>query len=76
MEAVVACLPTLCSREECDELAVNFCYVNSKGARKRMVLPCTSSLHAESYMLSLPCMPCILRTINFCQNTVRHPAIL
>ena len=39
VEAIVACLPTLSSREECDELAVNFCYVNSKGARKRMVGP-------------------------------------
>lgn len=37
VEAVVACLPTLGSREECDEVAINFCYVNSKGARKRMV---------------------------------------
>lgn len=35
----MACLPTLSGREDCDELAVNFCYVNSKGARKRMVGP-------------------------------------
>lgn len=39
VEAVMACLPTLSGREDCDELAVNFCYVNSKGARKRMVGP-------------------------------------
>lgn len=37
VEALLACLPGLDSREGCDELAVNFCYVNSKGARKRMV---------------------------------------
>ncbi|BDA48017.1 Regulator of nonsense transcripts 2 [Coccomyxa sp. Obi] len=36
VDALVECLPTLCSREECDDLAVNFCYMNSKGARKRM----------------------------------------
>ncbi|CAL8462985.1 g2519 [Coccomyxa elongata] len=36
VDAMVECLPTLCSREECDDLAVNFCYINSKGARKRM----------------------------------------
>ena len=37
VEALLACLPSLDSREACDEVAVNFCYVNSKGARKRMV---------------------------------------
>jgi hypothetical protein len=36
---VMACLPTLSGLEDCDELAVNFCYVNSKNARKRMVGP-------------------------------------
>lgn len=35
---MLACLPSLSNREECDELTVNFCYVNSKGARKRMVI--------------------------------------
>jgi regulator of nonsense transcripts 2 len=30
-------LPTCVSRDLCDELAVNFCYSNSKGARKRLV---------------------------------------
>jgi hypothetical protein len=39
VEALLACLPNLTSREACDEVAVNFCYVNSKGARKRMVRP-------------------------------------
>ena len=38
MEAVLACLPGLTHREAADEVAVNFCYVNSKGARRRMVL--------------------------------------
>jgi hypothetical protein len=37
VDAVLACLPSLSSREECDEVTVNFCYVSSKGARKRMV---------------------------------------
>ncbi|KAK9907680.1 hypothetical protein WJX75_008040 [Coccomyxa subellipsoidea] len=36
VEAVMACLPTLSGLEDCDELAVNFCYVNSKNAHKRM----------------------------------------
>ncbi len=54
---MVECLPTLCSREECDDLAVNFCYINSKGARKRMVPLCVLLLkHSSSpnHAASLP----------------------
>ena len=37
VDAVLACLPGLTGREACDDVAVGFCYVNSKGARRRMV---------------------------------------
>lgn len=37
VDAVVACLPDLTGREMCDEVSVNFAFVSSKGARKRMV---------------------------------------
>ena len=37
VDAVMACLPDLGSREMCDEVSVNFAFVSSKGARKRMV---------------------------------------
>jgi len=37
VDAVMACLPDLSSREMCDEVSVNFAFVSSKGARKRMV---------------------------------------
>ena len=37
MDAVLARLPTLDSRMACDELAVAFCYINSKAARRRLV---------------------------------------
>lgn len=36
-DLVLSRLPTCVSRDLCDELAVNFCYSNSKGARKRLV---------------------------------------
>jgi regulator of nonsense transcripts 2 len=34
---VLARLTSCVSRDLCDELAVNFCYSNSKGARKKLV---------------------------------------
>ena len=37
VELILARLPTAVSRDLCDEMAVNFCYSNSKGARKRLV---------------------------------------
>ena len=37
VDAVVACLPDLTGREMYDEVSVNFAFVSSKGARKRMV---------------------------------------
>ena len=37
VDAVLACLRDLSSREMCDEVSVNFAFVSSKAARKRMV---------------------------------------
>ena len=37
VDALLARLPALDSRAACDELAVAFCYVNSKAARRRLV---------------------------------------
>lgn len=37
MDALLSQLPKCISRDLCDELAVNFCYLNSKAARKRLV---------------------------------------
>lgn len=37
MDALLTRLPTLDSRVACDELAVAFCYINSKAARRRLV---------------------------------------
>ena len=37
LDALLAQLPKCISRELCDELSVNFCYLNSKGARKRLI---------------------------------------
>lgn len=37
VDALLAQLPKCISRDLCDELSVNFCYVNSKAARKRLV---------------------------------------
>lgn len=34
---MIACLPDLSSRDMCDEVSVNFAFVSSKGARKRIV---------------------------------------
>jgi regulator of nonsense transcripts 2 len=37
VDLILSRLHTCVSRDLCDELAVNFCYSNSKGARKRLV---------------------------------------
>ncbi|KAF8071278.1 UPF2 [Scenedesmus sp. PABB004] len=37
VDVILARLPSSVSRDLCDELAVNFCYSNSKGARKKLV---------------------------------------
>jgi hypothetical protein len=37
LDLLLARLPTAVSKELCDELSVNFCYVQSKGARRRLV---------------------------------------
>lgn len=37
LDLILSRLPTCVSRDVCDELSVNFCYCNSKGARKRLV---------------------------------------
>jgi regulator of nonsense transcripts 2 len=37
LDLILNRLPTCVTRELCDELAVNFCYCNSKSARKRLV---------------------------------------
>ena len=37
VDALLAQLPKCISRDLCDELSVNFCYLNSKAARKRLV---------------------------------------
>ena len=37
VDAVLACLRDLSGREMCDEVSVNFAFVSSKAARKRMV---------------------------------------
>ena len=37
VDALLARLPALDSRAACDELAVSFCYINSKAARRRLV---------------------------------------
>lgn len=37
VDALLARLPALDSRAACDELAVAFCYANSKAARRRLV---------------------------------------
>lgn len=37
LDALLSQLPKCISRELCDELSVNFCYLNSKAARKRLV---------------------------------------
>lgn len=37
VDALLAQLPKCISRDLCDDLSVNFCYLNSKAARKRLV---------------------------------------
>ena len=39
VEAVLRQLPACTSREAADEVALAFCYVNSKGSRRRLVRP-------------------------------------
>ena len=50
VDAVMACLPALSSREMCDEVSVNFAFVSSKGTRKRLVsyMPTPPELVADS----------------------------
>ena len=45
MDALLARLPAMDSRAACDELAVAFCYANSKAARRRLV----RGLHCMGY---------------------------
>ena len=54
VDAVMACLPALSSREMCDEVSVNFAFVSSKGARKRLV----SSMHTPPELVAdSKCLP-------------------
>lgn len=56
VDAVMACLPALSSREMCDEVSVNFAFVSSKGARKRLV----SSMHTPPLSLLLTPKRCLV----------------
>ena len=66
VDAVLACLPGLTCREACDDVAVSFCYVNSKGARKRMVRPNWASL--APHRCSLSSSPCHITRLSSCQK--------
>lgn len=43
LDTLLSQLPKCISRELCDETSVNFCYMNSKAARKRLVSVCVVS---------------------------------
>ncbi len=62
MDAVLACLRDLSGREMCDEVSVNFAFVSSKAARKRMVRDIALSLSVPLGCLcddhSLGMIPC------------------
>ena len=61
VDAVVACLPDLSGREMCDEVSVNFAFVGSKGARKRMVRASPTSA------LTVPVHSFSVTSVCFCQ---------
>ena len=56
VDAVLACLRDLSSREMCDDVSVNFAFVSSKAARKRMVRALGRSV-PQAILCSLFCRP-------------------
>lgn len=55
VDAILACLRNLSSREMCDEVSVNFAFISSKAARKRMVRALTLSHNAHPVCLLRNC---------------------
>ena len=51
VDALLAQLPKCISRDLCDELSINFCYLNSKAARKRLVRTLCESSHRSNLQL-------------------------
>ncbi|DBA81963.1 TPA: hypothetical protein ACH3X1_007672 [Trebouxia sp. C0004] len=51
VDALLSQLPKCISRDLCDELSVNFCYLNSKAARKRLVRTLCESNHRSNLQL-------------------------
>ena len=56
VDAVLSLLRNLSSREMCDEVSVNFAFISSKAARKRMVRALTLS-HSAQPGLPVACHP-------------------
>ena len=51
VDALLGQLPKCISRDLCDELSINFCYLNSKAARKRLVRTLCESSHRSNLQL-------------------------
>ena len=68
VDAVVACLPDLSGRETCDEVSVNFAFVGSKGARKRMVRASPTS--ALAFPVHRAWTPCTFKPLGIAQADI------
>jgi regulator of nonsense transcripts 2 len=75
LEAVLAGLPGCVNRAACDTLAANFCYLNSKGARRRLVRPPNESVylrfHDSIHLALFVRVPSVQRHHNACTRCMR-----
>eukprot|EP00898_Chlorokybus_atmophyticus_P007627 jgi/Chlat1/7866/Chrsp66S07293 len=73
LDALLQRLPNCCSRNLIDQLAVEFCYVNTKGARKRLVKALFSV--PRTALELLPYYARLTATLSSCMKDIGQPLV-